>query len=205
MKRKLAVLVIVVAVFGVASVGWCGSVLLEDKFTSLDPGWGAVDQFFDIKDGKMTVQPAVKETYTAVYEGNIFPNDLDVSISMKFTKADEPNWGSGLVFWGKGMKDYYALMINANGWFTVQRRLGDRSINPVSWRENAAIKKGVGAENRLRVVTKGPKATIFINDKEIISLTGQPPEGGSQIGVRSASGDVKPNAVEFTDLKVMTP
>jgi hypothetical protein len=205
MKRNLVVLVLMISVFGLVSAGWGGSVLLEDKFTSLDPGWGAEDEFFKVKDGKMTVQPAVKETYTAIYEGNIFPNDLDMGITMKFTKADEPNWGSGLVFWGKGMKDYYALMINANGWYTVQRRMGDRSINPVTWRENAAIKKGVGADNRLRVVTKGNKATIFINDKEIVSLNGQPPEGGSQIGVRTASGDVKPNAVEFTDLKVATP
>jgi hypothetical protein len=188
-----------------ASAGWGASVLYEDKFTSLDPGWGAPDSFFDIKDGKMILKPAVKETYSAVYEGNIFPNDIDVSITEKFVKADDPTWGAGLLFWGKGLKDFYGVLINANGWFTVQRRVGDRFINPVSWRENAAIKKGVGADNRLRIVTKGTKATVYINDKEVISFTGQPPEGGSQIGVRAASGDDKPNVIEFTDLKVMAP
>jgi hypothetical protein len=205
MKRKLFILLLMATILGVASASWAGSVLLEDKFPSLDPGWGAADQFFDIKDGKMIVQPAKNETYTAVYEGNIFPNELDTSITMKFAKADDPTYGSGLIFWSKGLKDYYALMINANGWFTVQRRMGDRFINPVTWRENGAINKGAGVNNRLRVVTKGNKATIFINDKEIISLMGQPPEGGSQIGVRTASGPEKPNVAEFTDLKVTTP
>ena len=205
MQRKLLVWLLMATILGLVSVSWAGSILLEDKFTSLDPGWGATDQYFDIKDGKMTVQPAKNESYSLVYEGNIFPNDMDVSVSMKFIKADDPSYGSGLIFWSKGSKDYYALMMNANGWFTVQRRLGDRYINPVAWRENGAIKKGGGVDNRLRVVTKGTKATIFINDKELITLIGQPPEGGSQIGVRSSSGTEKQNAVEFTDLKVMTP
>lgn len=206
MSRKLAICSwIVVSVLVLASVSWGGSVLYEDKFTSLDPGWGAADNSFDIKDGKMVVQPAVKQSYTAMYEGNIFPNDMDASISMKFAKAEDPTWGAGLLFWGKGSNDFYGVLINANGWFTVQRRVGDRFINPVSWREDAAIKKGPGVDNRLRVVTKGTKATVYINDKEVISFTGQPPEGGSQIGIRASSGDAKPNVIEFTDLKVMNP
>ena len=205
MKRKLMVALMLVAVLGLVSASWAGTVLFEDKFTSLDPGWGAPDKSFDIKDGKLTLQPAAKETYTAVYEGNIFPNDMDVSISMKFVKADDPNWGAGLLFWSKGLKEFYGLLVNADGWFTIQRRMGDRFINPVSWRANDAIKKGAGVDNRLRVVTKGTKATVFINDKEILTFTGTPPEGGSQIGVRGASGDEKPNVIEFTNLQVMKP
>ena len=149
---KRLVLLVMATTLGLVSLSWAGSILWEDKFTSLDPGWGATDQYFDIKDGKMIVQPAKNESYTVVYEGNIFPNDLDASISMKFIKADDPAYGSGLVFWSKGSKDYYALMMNANGWFTVQRRIGDRYINPMPWRENGAIKKGAGVDNRLRVV-----------------------------------------------------
>jgi hypothetical protein len=178
---------------------------LRNKFTSLDPGWGSPDKAFEVKDGKLVVQPAVKETYSAVYEGNIFPNDMDVSVTMKFVKAEDPTWGAGLLFWSKGLKDFYGLLINANGWFTIQRRVGDRFINPVSWRENAAINKGVGADNLLRVVTKGTQAKVYVNDKEVITFTGQPPEGGSQIGVRAASGDDKPNVVEYSNLKVMSP
>jgi hypothetical protein len=205
MKRKSMIALMMVAVLGLVSASWAGTVLFEDKFTSLDPGWGAADKSFDIKDGKLTLTPAVKETYTAIYEGNIFPNDMDVSISMKFAKAEDPTWGAGLLFWSKGYKDFYGLLINANGWFTIQRRMGDRFINPVSWRENAAVKKGAGAENRLRVVTNGTKATAYINDKEVVSFMGTPPEGGSQIGVRGASGDSQPNVIEFMDLKVMKP
>ncbi len=205
MKRKAIITLMLVAVLGIASVSWAGTVLYQDNFTNMDPGWGAPDKYFNIAGGKMTVQPAAKETYTAIYEGNIFPNDVDASINMKFVKAPDPNWGAGLLFWSSGMKNFYGLLINANGWFTIQRRMGDRFINPVSWRANDAIKKGAGADNRLRIVTKGDKATVFINDKEVISFTGTPPEGGSQIGIRAASGDNESNVIEFSDLKVEKP
>jgi hypothetical protein len=205
MKRKAIIALMLVAVLGIASVSWASTVLYEDKFTSMDPGWGAPDKNFNIKDGKMTVQPNAKETYTAIYEGNIFPNNMDAGITVKFVKAPDPNWGAGLLFWSSGIKNFYGVLINANGWYTVQRRMGSRFINPVSWRQSDAIKKGTGVENRLRVETKDDKTTIFINDKEVISLTGTPPEGGSQIGVRVASGDNEPNVIEFTDLKVEKP
>jgi hypothetical protein len=205
MKLKLTIALMLVAVLGLVSASWAGTVLFEDKFTSMDPGWGTPDKSFDIKDGKLTLTPAVKETYTAIYEGNIFPNDTDVTINMKFAQAPDPTWGSGLVFWSSGLNNFYALLINANGWFTIQRRMGDRFINPVSWRQNDAIKKGTGADNQLRLVTQGTKGTVYINGKELISFTGTPPEGGSQVGVRGASGDKASNVIEFTDLKVMKP
>ena len=205
MKRKSLVALMIIAVLGLVSTSWAATVLFEDKFAKLDPGWGAPDKSFDVKDGKLILTPAVKETYSAIYEGNIFPNDMDVSISMKFVKAEDPNWGAGLLFWSSGYKNFYGLLINANGWYTIQRRMGDRFINPVSWRQDAAVKKGAGAVNQLRVVTKGTKATVYINGKEVISFSGTPPEGGSQVGVRAASGDDKPNVVEYTDLKIMKP
>jgi hypothetical protein len=205
MKLKVTIALMLVAVLGLVSASWAATVLFEDKFTTMDPGWGAPDNSFSIKDGKMTLAPAVKQTYTAVYEGNIFPNDMDVTINMTFAKAPDPTWGSGLVFWSSGLNNFYALLINANGWYTVQRRMGDRFINPVSWRQNDAIKKSTGVENQLRIVTQGTKGTVYVNGKELISFMGAPPEGGSQVGVRGASGDKEPNVIEFTDLKVMKP
>jgi hypothetical protein len=206
MLRKFAIMLLVSAsLLGMVSTSWGGAVLYEDKFTSLDPGWGSADKNFDIKDGKMTVQPGPKESYTAMYEGNIFPNDLDVSVSVKFVKVDDPNWGAGLLFWGKGSNEFYGVLINAKGWYTVQRRVGDRFINPVSWRENTAVKKGAGVENRIRIVTSGTKATVYLNGQEAVSFTGTPPEGGSQIGIRASSGDKAPNVIEYSDLKVMKP
>gem|GEM_PF-3440048 len=72
-----------------------------------------------IKDGKMTVQPNAKETYTAIYEGNIFSNDMDASINIKVVKAPDPTWTPACFSGAVAGKIFIGLVINANGWFRI--------------------------------------------------------------------------------------
>jgi hypothetical protein len=55
------------------------------------------------------------------------------------------------------------------------------------------------------VVTKGNQATIFINGKEVVSFTGQPPQGGSLIGFIVSSGPEGSNSVAFSNFQVVQP
>jgi hypothetical protein len=130
---------------------------------------------------------------------------MEASYSLSFIKATAPTWGSGLVFWAKDYDEYYAVLINAQGWFGVQRHVSNRYLLPVAWRESDTIKKGEGVENQVKVVTKGKQATVFINGKEVITLNGQPPEGGSLIGFKAASGPEGANTVAFSNLIVSQP
>jgi len=75
----------------------------------------------------------------------------------------------------------------------------------VAWRESDAIKQGEGAENQVKVVTKGNNAAVFINGKEVISLSGQPPQGGTLIGFKVASGPDGSNSVAFSNFKLVQP
>ena len=54
-------------------------------------------------------------------------------------------------------------------------------------------------------MTKGNQATIYINGKEVISFSGQPPEGGSLIGFKAGSGPGAPNSVAFSNFQVVQP
>jgi hypothetical protein len=195
------------AVLGLISGGWAASVIFEDKFTTLDPAWGAPSNTLAVKDGQLVISPGADETYTYVYQGNIFPNDMELNVTVTFIRADGPTWGSGPVFWGKDTKEYYAVLLNARGWYGVQRRMGDRFLLPVSWRPHDAIKKGAGVENQVKVVTKGNRATIYFNGEEAVSLNGMPPKGGSLIGLKCASGvgADETNEAAFTNLKIMQP
>ena len=83
--------------------------------------------------------------------------------------------------------------------------MANRYLLPVAWRQSDAIKKGEGVENQVKVVTKGNNATIFINGKEVIALNGQPPEGGSLIGFKAASGPEGINTVAFGNLQISQP
>ncbi len=206
MKSKAAVLLLAVATTMVAAtVCLAAKVIFEDKFASLDPAWGSPSSIMSVKDGKLVITPENNTTQTILNQANVLPDDMEASYSMTFVKAPAPSWGSGLVFWAKDYDEYYAILINAQGWFGVQRHVSNRYLLPVAWRESDAIKKGEGAENQVKVVTKGNQATIFINGQEVIALNGQPPQGGSLIGFKAASGPEGVNTVAFANLQVTQP
>jgi hypothetical protein len=206
MKSRITVLVTAMAMVLVfASVSLAAKVLFEDKFATLDPSWGAPSAIMNVKAGKFMVTPEKNTTQTIINQANVFPNDAEITYTMTFVKAPEPTWGSGLVFWAKDYSSYYALLMNANGWFAVQHHVANRYLLPVAWRSNPDIKKGAGAVNEVKVVTKGNKATISVNGKDLITITGQPPQGGSLIGFKVASGTKGSNTVAFGDLKVTQP
>jgi hypothetical protein len=206
MKSKVAALMMAMAVVVLAvTASLAGKVLFEDKFTSLDPSWGAPGPIMDVKDGKLIITPEKNTSQTILNQANVFPNDLEGSFAMTFVKAPAPTWGSGLVFWAKDYNEYYAVLVNAEGWFAVQRYVAGRYLLPVAWRESDVIKKGEGAENQFKVVTKDNKATIFINGKEVISLSGQPPQGGALVGFKVASGPEGANSVAFSNFQLVQP
>jgi hypothetical protein len=206
MKSKVAALMMAMAVVLLAvTASLAGKVLFEDKFTSLDPSWGAPGPVMDVKDGKLIVTPGTNTSQTILNQANVLPNDMEASFAMTFVKSPAPTWGSGLVFWGKDYNEYYAVLVNAEGWFAVQRYVSGRYLLPVAWRESDVIKKGEGAENQIKVAIKANKATVTINGKDVISLSGQPPEGGSLIGFKVASGPEGANSVAFSNFQVVQP
>lgn len=206
MKSKAAVSLVAVALL-LAAVTVClaAKVAFEDKFATLDPAWGSPSNVLNVKDGKLVITPEKNTTQTILNQANVFADDMEASFALTFIKATAPTWGSGLVFWAKDYDEYYAVLLNAQGWFGVQRHVANRYLLPVAWRESDAIKKGDGAENQVKVVTKGNTATVFINGKEVISLKGQPPQGGSLIGFKAASGPEGTNTVAFANLQISQP
>ena len=206
MKRKVAILAMAMSVVLVAVTAClAANVLFEDKFTSLDPSWGAPGPTMDVKDGKLIITPEKNNILTILNQANVYPNDMEASFAMTFVKVQTPTWGSGLVFWAKDYNEYYALMINTEGFFAVQRGVAGRSLLPVAWRQFDTLKKGEGAENQFKVVTKGNKATISINGKEAVSFSGQPPQGGTLIGFKVASGPEGVNSVAFSNFQLVQP
>lgn len=175
-------------------------VLFEDNFTTMDPAWGEPNDKQSVADSKLVIKPEAGKIWSVINQANLF-EDMDACIKVRIAKTDDPSWGGGLIFWAKGYDNYYYLLVNGEGWFAVRRWVNSRSLDPVPWRENAAIKKGVGETNQLRVVTSGNQATVYINDTQVVTFKGQPPQGGSFIGVLGNS----PSVWEFSELKITKP
>jgi hypothetical protein len=131
---------------------------------------------------------------------------MDASVTMNFQKVAAAAHAAGLLFWVNSPTEYYGLTVSSEGNFAVLRHVAaGRYLFPVTWQPSDAFKKGEGVDNVLRVVTKGTQATVYINGQQVATLAGQPPAGGSQIGLQVSSGDKAPNVVGFSNLTVTEP
>jgi glucose/mannose transport system substrate-binding protein len=182
--------------------GFAGDILYEDHFTSLDPSWGTPSERLGVNDGKLTLKPAPNTTQSILNQSNVF-EDADISVEVTILVGDT-NVPGGLIFWARDHSDFYCLCIDAAGYFKISRYVTDRWLQPVGWTENEAINKGIGQVNTLRVVTKGHQAVAYINDKQVSTFNGQPPQGGGCIGVSGGSPENAQNTWQFGNLRVIT-
>ncbi|HSE83930.1 MAG TPA: family 16 glycoside hydrolase, partial [Thermodesulfobacteriota bacterium] len=194
---------LVVLLFAAKSVLACkgDQIVFEDSFATLDPSWGDASDKLSVSNGKLTIRPEAAKRYQSINQGTVL-QDMDACVKVSLASSEDPSWGGGFIFWASDYNNYYWLAVSGNGWFTVQRRSNGQDSASVAWTESAAVKKGVGQWNSLRVVTKGAQATIYINDVQVATFQGQPPQGGGMIGVYGDSPDKVPNTWEFSELKI---
>jgi TPR repeat protein len=176
-------------------------ILYEDDFSSLDPSWGIFGDILSVKDGKLVLKPTVNTTQNVLNLFDIF-NDADIQVEVALASG-APLVAGGLTFWAKDYADFYCLCIDANGSFKISHFVTNGWLIPVGWTKSEAINKGVGQVNKLRVVTKGAQMTAFINDKQVITITGQPPLGGGCVGISGSSDLDHQSAWQFSNLRVM--
>src|SRR5271156_203996 len=206
MKRRIhpfcisAIVVVLLLLPPVLSV-FAGDILYEDEFTNLDPSWGTPGDILSVKDGKMILKPALNTTQSVLNQSNVF-DDADIEVEVALAAGD-PIVAGGLIFWAKDYTNFYCLCVDANGSFKISHFVTDRWLTPVGWTENGAVNKGVGQANKLRVVTKGRQATAFINDQQVITINGQPPQGGGCVGISGGSAQDLQNTWQFASLRVI--
>jgi uncharacterized protein len=176
-------------------------ILYQDDFSRLDPAWGIFGDILSVKDGKLVLKPAVNTTQSVLNLFNIF-TDADIQVEVALTSG-APIVAGGLTFWAKDYSDFYCLSIDANGSFKISHFVTSGWLIPMGWTKSEAINKGLGKVNKLRVVTKGAQMTAFINDKQVITMTGQPPLGGGCVGISGSSDPDRQSTWEFSNLRVM--
>ncbi len=147
------------------------------------------------------LKPALNTTQSVLNQSNVF-DDADIAVDVTLSTGD-PGVPGGLIFWAKDYSNFYCLSIDANGSFKISHFVTDRWLSPVGWTKSEAINDGVGQVNKLRVVTKGRQATAYINDKEVVTINGQPPQGGGCVGISGGSAQDSQNTWQFANLRVI--
>jgi hypothetical protein len=176
-------------------------ILFDEPFSAWDPAWGVENQVDAVKDGKRVVAPEANQAHPSLFQNALF-EDMDLCVTIRLVRSPDPSVRGGVLFWATDYSEYYFLSVSAEGSYGVLRLVNGRWLFPVTWRPDAALKKGLGAENELRVVTKGDQATVYLNGKEAVRFRGQPPKGGGFIGIHAQSPTAGRATWEFTDLKV---
>jgi hypothetical protein len=64
-----------------------GEVLYEDNFTNLDPSWGTPGEILSIKDGKLTLKPALNTTQSVLNQSNVF-DDADIAVDVILSSGE---------------------------------------------------------------------------------------------------------------------
>ena len=187
-----------------------GKILFQDSFAKANAGWNFTPASDGskpaIENGKFVLHLATSSsTRTELYQGDVY-DDANICITVKAPEADKPETRSaGISFWGKDYNSYYMFWISTAGNYGVSRLTGGRWITPISPTPSAAIKKGGGQTNTIRVQTKGDDAILFVNDQQIATISGHAAEGGSLAGFYGDSSSATGNVWEFTDFTVSKP
>jgi hypothetical protein len=196
--------VLAVASSGSALACGAGKLLFEDKFDKLDPAWGIT-----LKDGwsvgqglKMTLKPNDAETF--LNQASLYDNyEVCMTVASQFTGDDTTD--PYVIFWGADSDNFYEAGVGAHyGKYTVWRKQHAKWLNPVAWTETPTVKKGSGAVNEISVTVTGKHAVVDINGQRVTEFDGQPPDGGSQIGIDADCDKDNKNAcvVNITDIQV---
>jgi hypothetical protein len=198
------------AVFFVADPAWhmaalaCDGdqIIFEDKFADDAGGWPLRDTI-EVKDGSFIfklppddMQSNLNVTFTV--------KDADICSETVWPNDDQPVLGAGLLFWGEDNRTYFQFGILNNGKFWIARKQDGKWLGTIAANvDSAAINKGPGATNTLRVKTSGNSASFYINGTKVRDLRGQAPKGDWRFGLSGDNFDKQKNAeVVFKTVKV---
>jgi hypothetical protein len=202
--RVGAAVLLLMASVGAAFATCQGRVVLyEDRFERLQPTWGEADESF--RTGKLVVAPEPAAYLWRINQASLY-DDVDMCVSMTTIEGVEPEEAkAGLIFWYVDENNFYVFEYAPNGKASVWRRQRGHWLEQVDWQDVEGANQGDDAENELRVVTRGDRATLYLNEEEFAEFDGVPPSEGQQIGIFVASPESGTARFAFDDLKVTRP
>lgn len=160
--------------------------LFADDFAALDPGWGQPDEIVSAKNGKLIITPQPNRLHHIFCQAALWENaDIAVKVAQIDGAPDRP---AGIIFWAFDHDNYYAAILQPDGHFLVVRRVGGKWLRPVATKLSNEAHAGDGQPHRIRVVTSGKTATVFVDARKVATLKGFPPVGGGMIGLLAESG-----------------
>ena len=180
-----------------------GKTLFQDPFDELAPSWGNFENYH-VENGKLIIQPPAGYNTSTLNSASLY-DDVDVCVEMTVAPPVKKGNCGGIIFWGVDFDNLYTFQVSTDGTAAVWRRQKGKWLTQIQLQDFAAVRKAANQINELRVTTVGNKAKFFVNGKPFKELTGQPPTGGSQIGLIGCAPSNVSAPVGFDNLVVSGP
>lgn len=206
-RMWLGALALLLIVSGSSAFATCQgeTVLFEDTFTELLPSWGLPSDAFKVESKRLVIEPAPDVVFWKTNQASLYDN-IDMCVAVTTITGVEPdNAYAGILFWYVDENNFYAFELSPNGKASVWRRQRGKWLEQVGWQEVEGARTGDNSINELRVVTRGDRATVYVNDTEFVKFTGSAPKEGQQIGFLAASPDIGSARYAFENLKITGP
>jgi hypothetical protein len=195
-----------------ASAECPGTVVFQDKFPDGDsymnitPSAGALG---GVQGGKGQITLLQASYGLAVQYPGIQFGDANICATFNTLPADKAeNQMAGIEFWATDYANIYSFLINpTNGQFQLAQKVGGNWTMIVNSTPNAAVVKGMGKANTLRVQTKGNMASLYVNSQLVETFSAAPPTGGGVVGfyAQSDSAYTTKETWQISNLTVAVP
>jgi hypothetical protein len=158
-----------------------------------------------IQDERLII--TVNQANTLQYANLSEPLFDDFILEVDATQlVGEPENSFGVLFRVQSPGEFYRFDITGDGRYTVERRNLDGSWTRLTddWAKSTAIRGGLNATNRLRIVAEGPQLTFFANDELLQTFTDNAYREGN-IALDAATFGHVPLSVAFDNVVVDRP
>lgn len=168
-----------------------GQPAFEDTFQTLDPGWGG-GSTLSVANNALIIAPPAGYVHYALSQSDYY-GDGSICVLAAIAEASAIDSVQALVlFWGVDYDNLYELNIGSDGktgYYKIERISKGKSLTPVDWTSDPAIKFNIGDQNQIEVRLAGRAATFIVNGKTLTTIHGNPPDGGGLIGLGGGLND----------------
>jgi hypothetical protein len=199
------------------------TVILQDNFQTADPNWhGTVS----IAGGQATVtqtpfydgQNLVQETFGGAFYGGKHIDSGDACVDFVGPQVSNPtNASAGIVFGFVDTLSYWVFYAREDGQAALLNVLPfadsggvQARLTPIAYQPSAALKRGAGVTNTLRVTWSGNTGATYINDQPFWPFAIAQPFQNTFVGLHVGIGfpstysaqDSVPMSYQFSNLKI---
>ena len=182
-----------------------GELLHHEDFHDPGSGWDTWDEGFTTakyRDGayRLVINREDYMAWSYPVDGDKF-EDVAIEVDARQIEGSLDSSFGPIIRHQVDEEAYYWFQISADGYYSVEKKWQGEWILLQAWEASGAIKQGLNATNRIRVVCYRDRFSFYVNGTHLVDLTDDTLRAGVA-GVAAGAYAEPPVVVDFDDLRV---